>query len=91
MHRRTDLNQSAIVEGLRALAFDVFITSDLGNGFGDIVVGTRGRNLIFQIKQPGKEKDLTPAEYVFHSEWRGQIDTVTTLDEALVIIERETC
>lgn len=90
MHHRTDLNQSPIVEGLRALGFSVAVTSDVGNGFGDIVCGVRGRNLILEVKQPGQQKSLTPAEALFHSEWRGQVDVVTTLDEALAVVERET-
>lgn len=90
MRKRTDQNQNEIVAGLRNLGFDVFVASNVGGGFPDLVVGCRGRTLLLEVKQPGQAHRLTPAEAIFHSEWRGQVDVVTTLDEALAVIERET-
>jgi hypothetical protein len=90
MRKRTDLNQSSIVRSLRALGFSVFITSNLGDGFPDLCVGVRGHNIFFEVKRPGRAGDMTPAERLFHSEWRGQVDVITTLPEALEVIQRQT-
>lgn len=84
-----DVNQTAIVRGLRAAGCTVWITSALGKGAGDIVAGFRGRNYIMEIKRPelrGKKRELTPLEQEWISEWRGQVDVVHDLDEALRVV-----
>jgi len=88
---RTDANQTEIVKDLRRsnLAASVAITSSLGNGFCDIVVGFRGRNYLIEIKdenKPPSKRKLTEPEKEFHDAWRGQIDVAKNLDEVLVII-----
>ncbi len=86
---RVDANQNEIVEGLRGMGASVAVTSTLGKGFVDIVVGHRGRNFLFEIKdgsQPPSKRKLTPAEQEFHDAWRGTIFIVNSLDEALEIL-----
>jgi hypothetical protein len=61
----------------------------LGGGFGDIVVGFRGENFIFEIKdelKPPSKRRLTPAEQKFHDAWEGQIDVIKNADEAMAIM-----
>ena len=49
-----------------------------------MVVGYRGHNYLLEIKGPrGK---LTPVQVWWHEEWRGQVDRVDTVDEALAAV-----
>ena len=83
---RIDDNQEAVVEGLRKAGASVAITSSLGKGFPDIVVGFRRRNYLLEIKnpeQPPKKRLLTKDEDIFHMAWTGQISIVETTEEAL--------
>lgn len=87
---RTDSNQKEIVKRLRQLGMSVAITSSVGAGFGDILVGFRGKNFLCEIKEPGKAKQLTPAEEKFHAEWKGHLITVTSHEEIEAEVQRLT-
>jgi predicted transcriptional regulator len=84
--RRVDENQKAIINALRKIGATVADTSRAGHGFPDLVVGRHGMNYLIEIKdgdkQPARRK-LTPAQQIFHETWRGQIITVTSVDEAI--------
>lgn len=86
---RTDRNQTEIVAALRRIGCSVAITSALGDGFPDIVVGFKGRNFLMEIKDgtkvPSKRK-LTPDEVKFHDNWRGEISVVESVDDALNVV-----
>ena len=87
-----DANQPKLVEDLRALGYSVAVTSSLGGGFPDIVVGVRGRNFLFEIKDPEKvpsKRKLTQDEADFHYGWKGQVCTITTVGGALQIMKEE--
>lgn len=84
-HRyRVDENQSDIVNELRKVfgKKSVAVTSNVGDGFGDIVVGASGHNYIFEIKRDTNEK-LTKAEQDFALAWAGQITTITSAEDAI--------
>ena len=68
---RVDVNQNAIVKELRNLGYSVAITSQLGSGFPDIVVGKGGVNLLVELKATVKDK-LTTHEKDFQDKWQGQ-------------------
>lgn len=89
--RKTDANQADIVKALRKLPkLSVFSTHIVGKGFPDIVVGYKGINYLFEIKDGAKPKSsqkLTTGEVKFHSEWNGQIDIITNIDDALNILK----
>jgi len=80
---RIDKNQPDIVDSLRSLGASVLVTSMLGRGAPDIVVGWRGRNYLFEIKNPNGRRRLTPLEAVFHANWAGQIGVIETVEDAL--------
>jgi hypothetical protein len=89
MAHRVDGNQSEIVAALRQVGASVFITSDVGKGFTDLVVAWRGVNYLLEIKdptQPLRNQKLTPAEAQFHARWQGPIEIVYTPDDALKAI-----
>ncbi len=88
--RRIDGNQNEIVDSLRKIpGVSVAVTSMIGNGFVDIVVGYKDINYLFEIKdpaQPPSKRVLTPDELEFHKGWCGQISVVEKLDEILKIM-----
>jgi len=90
---RIDANQNLIVAGLRDCGYSVAITSQLGSGFPDIIVGSSsGRNYLFEIKdpsQPPSKRKLTKDEEEFKASWRGQYAVIETLDDALKILDKK--
>jgi hypothetical protein len=88
-HKKTDRNQTDIVDGLRKCGVSVTITSDVGDGFVDAVAGYRGVNYLLEIKdgeQPPSKRKLTPAEAEWHEAWKGTAHVVKSLDEALAVV-----
>lgn len=85
MPKRIDANQPAIVADLRDLWFIVHITSDLGRGFGDLVVGDTltNRVYLFEVKNPEERWKFTKSEAKFHELWRGMIHVVETTEDCL--------
>jgi hypothetical protein len=75
-----DSNQAEIVEALRGIpGCTVAITSAVGGGFPDLLVGYRGFNFCFEIKDPTKptaDQSLTDDQKKWHANWRGQVTTV---------------
>ena len=88
MPKKVDANQPAIVADLRKLGFLVHVTSDLGRGFGDIVVGDPRRLTIylFEIKNPEEDWKFTEAEAKFHELWYGMIHAIETAEDALELM-----
>lgn len=81
---RVDPNQPAIVAALRRAGCSVAVTSQLGNGFPDLVVGRLGRNYLLELKGPGGK--LTAQEREFSAAWDGQYDVARSTLEALRIV-----
>lgn len=82
---RTDANQDQIVRELRARGCSVWPV----NQRCDLVVGWRGTNHLFEVKDPEKSpsaRRLTEAEQRFHDDWKGQVDVIHTADEAFEIM-----
>lgn len=83
---RVDSNQSRIVKELRQAGCSVAMTSDLGCGFPDILVGLKGVNVLAEIKdpnQPPSKRRLTADEKDFHDSWRGQVCVIETAEDLL--------
>ena len=83
---RTDSNQAAIVLELRKLGYSVQHLHTVGGGCPDIVVGKDGRNWLFEIKTRGGR--LTQDEMIFHEVWRGQVNVIYSVEDALAIIQK---
>jgi hypothetical protein len=87
---KVDANQAQIVQQLRRCGYTVLPTHQLKNAF-DVLVGAHGLNFAFEIKDPAKPpsaRKLTPGEQAFQEKWRGQVATVTTLEECLEVINK---
>ena len=88
MPKRIDANQPQIIEDLRKLGFLAAVTSDLGRGFPDIVVGDP-RTLtvyLFEVKNPEERWGLTKLEIKFHALWHGMVYVIETTEMALALM-----
>jgi hypothetical protein len=96
MPKRVDRNQPEIVKCFRDNDCSVWITSDLGHGGTDIVVGMTNRYqvkicFLVEIKdgeQPPSRQRLTADEEKFHANWKGMIFIIRSKKEALDLIEQ---
>ena len=86
MRHRADLNQNGIVVALRAAGCSVHVLSQQGDGCPDVLVGVHGQNLLLEIKAPTGKR--TPLQLVWHAAWRGRVQVVTSVTEALALIDR---
>lgn len=90
--KRIDANQNQIVKQLRQLpGVSVKITSMVGDGFVDAVIGYMGRNYLAEIKdpnQPPSKRKLTPDEQRFHKDWKGQVAIIQCFEDALKMIQQ---
>jgi len=86
---RIDDNQKEVVSQLRKLGVSVAITSMLGKGFPDLVLGHQNKNFLIELKDGSKTKSrktLTEDEAKFFNDWRGQVDKCESLDDICRII-----
>ena len=89
--RKIDDNQNEIVKMLRRIGCSVAITSMVGKGMPDLLIGFRKKNFLFELKDGNKtesRKRLTPDEEKFFNTWQGQVNKVETFDEILKIIQQ---
>lgn len=89
-HKRRDRNHAEIRDALRKIpGVSVADTASLGDGFPDLVVGYMRRNFTLEVKdeqQPPSKQKLSDEEQDWHDAWRGQVDVVRNLNEALHVI-----
>ncbi len=87
---RTDANHAEIVKALRQAGCAVCDLSGVGKGCPDLLVSRGFETMLLEVKDGAKspsERRLTPAQQEFHAMWRGRIAVVTSITEALAIIE----
>lgn len=83
---RTDANQTLIVKQLRQLGYSVYITSMVGKGFPDLVIGKRNKNYLVELKdgsKPPSARKLTTDEIDFIDKWHGDVIVAHDLDGIL--------
>ena len=86
---KPDGNQAAIVASLRAAGASVAVTSMVGGGFVDLVVGFKGNTYLVECKNPdGRGRNsLTPAELEWFRSWKGgPAAVVNSPEEAMRVI-----
>jgi hypothetical protein len=67
--KRTDANQSAVVDALRRCGWFVHVTSHAGDGYPDLTIARGGRLLLVEVKdgsKPPSARALTPDEARVH-------------------------
>jgi len=87
-HAKKDANHVQVVTQLRKIGATVLDIAVLKNCC-DIAVGYHGKNYLFEIKDPEKtpsQKKLTEGEVGFHESWRGQVNVIETIDDAMKIM-----
>lgn len=89
--KRVDGNQNELVEQMRQIpGLTVRITSGVGEGFTDAVIGYAKKTHLVEIKDPAKppsKRKLTPDEKKFHESWTGSIHVIETIEDVLKIIQ----
>jgi hypothetical protein len=90
---RVDKNQLEAIHAFKAAMPDasVFDASACGEGFPDLVVGWRGRNYLFEVKNPDvrpSDRKLTEPQVAFHGSWQGQVHVVHSAAEMLAVMLR---
>jgi Holliday junction resolvase len=83
--KRVDTNQTQIVKALRDMGCTVEHLHAVGKGCPDIVVGFKARNFLLEIKADDK-KILTLDQVNWHRLWKGQVNVVTSVDDAKNLI-----
>jgi hypothetical protein len=87
---RSDDNQEEIARVLRLYPnISVAVTSAIGGGFPDIVVGFREKNYLFEIKNPKQvpsKRKLTQQEADFSQSWSGQWAVAESVSDILTAI-----
>ena len=86
---RVDASQSAIVAALRQMGATVAITSMVGKGFPDAIVGAYGQTVLAEIKdgsKPPSRRKLTEAQEPFHATWRGSPVVILESVNAAIIL-----
>ena len=81
-HGRVDANQKEVVEAFRGFGWYVQILSDVGGGVPDLIMGKNGVNVFVEIKD-GKKAKLTPAQVIWHKEWKGQVAIVRDMCDVI--------
>lgn len=84
--KKVDSNQSKITKALRDFGCSVQHLHSVGKGCPDIVVGYKNRNYLLEIKDG--EKKLTPDQVIWHYDWRGQVEVVTSPEHAIETIKK---
>lgn len=87
---KIDANQTNIVAGLRRAGATVQSLATIGKGCPDILVGFRGKNILMEIKDGELSRSrqaLTALQIVWHSKWEGEVHVITSLIEALKVLE----
>ena len=86
---KVDANQTEIVKALRQVGASVQSLAATGKGVPDLLVGFRGMNLLFEVKDGGKVKSarkLTPDQVEWHQGWRGHVAVVESVEQAIKVL-----
>lgn len=86
---RTDSNQVMIVEAFRNFGAEVTVTSNVGEGFVDIVVSYRGEWFMIEIKDGDKCKSaqkLTPEEIAWHKKQKAVVYIIATAQDVINLL-----
>ena len=89
MPRRSDRNQLELMKQIRQLGATVTSLHEVGNGVPDLLVGYRGLNFLFEVKdpqQPPSKRKLTLMEQDWHESWRGKVQIIESIDDVMTIL-----
>lgn len=89
--KRVDANQRELTALFRRMGVSVLILSGVGKGCPDLLLGAAQglRNVLVEVKdgtKPPSQRKLTPLEQKFLDEWQGDVRVISSLDEALALV-----
>ncbi len=89
VHRRNrvDGNQAVVIAALRKIGARILNLSQVGGGCPDLLVAFRGRNILLEIKLPGKDESKEQIEFRKH--WGGEVYTARSAEEAVRLVVGE--
>lgn len=79
-----DKNQPEIVKALRDVGAKVQHLHGIGGGCPDLLVATKYKTCLLEIKVPGENINALQAEFI--SVWPGEIHIVRTIEEAVAAV-----
>lgn len=89
---KIDSNQNEVIKSLRQIpGVTIAITSQLGGGFADFLLGYKGVNFMIELKDGAKspsQRKLTPDEEKFHAAWSGQISVCNSFEDVFALINK---
>jgi hypothetical protein len=86
--KRSDSNQQAIMDALRAVGCGVYDTHAIGHGFPDLVVATpEGRVIMIEVKSSVSAK-YTPDEVNFQRDCPAIVYRIITPEQAVEVVRR---
>lgn len=91
---KVDANHSAIVKALRQAGCSVQSLAAVGRGCPDLLIyaPARREHILAEVKdgsKPPSARELTPDQCEWHCNWRGPVQIVTSVDEALAMVRDE--
>ena len=87
---KVDSNQTEIVNAFRKFGCSVLPLHTVGGGCPDICVGLNRKSVLVEIKDGRKIKSaraLTKDEEKFHSEWKGSLFIVESLEDVINLVK----
>lgn len=94
MRKKIDANQTAIVKAARQCGCSVVSLASIGKGCPDVLVFVPFKGYqLWEIKDGAKcpsARKLTEDEERFHQQWKGPIQIVESIDQAIKLIESKT-
>jgi len=90
LRAKVDSNHREIVSALRDAGASVQSLAQIGRGVPDLLVGWRGKNFCFEVKDKSKkpsERELTTDEKAWHYAWTGQVCVIETVEDAFKVLE----
>jgi len=90
LRAKVDTNHAEIVKALRQAGASVRSLAQVGHGTPDLLVGWRGRNFLFEVKDPNRkpsERQLTIDEKAWHYTWNGQVCVIESVEAAFEVME----
>lgn len=80
---RVDANQKEILQVARQMGARALSLTDLGQGAPDILIGWRGYNYLWEIKNKLGENIISQEQQDWMDTWRGQVCVIRTVQEAI--------
>ena len=86
---KVDDNQKEIVKALRHMGCSVQHLHAVGAGCPDLLVGYKGFNILLEVKDGNKSpsrQNLTTDQIIWHRDWRGAVEVVNSIDQAIIAV-----